>query len=260
MSEGLEVDKVSALVIQLLFGRYNVREKTTKPIHIVVICIVLVVVVLLYVYLLRKRFRTHATKLQEIGVGQLLMDEGSRGYNAMLNQCVNAYQLNRNIHPRVRDNRDGALEQMAMAMGVVTGDPGAMVEEQADKRNAPSPPEQAAEDGFVVNFNRSVADSYKALEMIIKRRRPNLLHRHDRTIRDYVSNSVHKAFPKLSTELCEHYINTYERAVFGPEKLKAPEFQEFQQVLAGIQQMINVNRNPLEEVQDDRPSASLSKW
>lgn len=257
MSEGggLEVDEVSALVIQLLFGRYSYNVDDVRPVHIFVLIFVLIVVVWVYVYFLRKRFRTYAYKLDHIGTGTFPIHEGSRGYQMMLNQSVNAYQLNRNCHPCERLNRGELLKG-----GVVTGDPGARVEIQEEKRKG-SPKAQEDIGEFVVNFNRSVADSYEALQTIIKRRRPNLLYRHDRTIRDYVNNSIQKAFPKLRPELCEQYINAYERAVFGPHKLKASDFQDFQDVVAEIRQAINVNHN----VSDDnafRPgfSASPSTW
>ena len=82
------------------------------------------------------------------------------------------------------------------------------------------------------NYNTSIAKSYFALEEAVRLSRPDLRHKHFRTIREFVEE-VAKQFPKLK-EQCLKYIDLYELARFGNYKCTQEEFQEFLSLLGSL--------------------------
>jgi hypothetical protein len=77
-----------------------------------------------------------------------------------------------------------------------------------------------------VNFNEWIAKSYTLVEEAALSRRPNLRHRHARTIRNYVA-TLEKEFPRLPPSLCQDYLRMYERAKFGHSKFTRRDFESF---------------------------------
>jgi hypothetical protein len=89
-----------------------------------------------------------------------------------------------------------------------------------------------------VHFDTSIAKSFYALEKTALQRRPGLRQRDARSIREYVSN-LRKAFPSLKASLCDEYLHSYERAVFGDHKASFEEYNRFTKIVMQIVASIN---------------------
>lgn len=92
------------------------------------------------------------------------------------------------------------------------------------------------------HYNSSVANSYEYLEEKALRRRPGLRYHYHRTIRDYV-DYLRKTFPNLPEDLCESYVDLYERAVFSQIKFSTQEYEIFEQVIGKMVELLNEKSN-----------------
>jgi len=207
--------------IQILFGRYRPWGNLTW-VHLVILTCMLATVTYVYMMLLNRRLRNYKRSIQEIprSIVPLRQNNMSRKmYGLMMHEMY-----------RVGKIREAELKPEP-ANG---GDPGwgkAMLS-----------------DGNIgdVHFNISIAKSYYDLEKTALSRRPGLWHKEKRTIRDYVTG-LRKAFPGLRYDLCQEYINTYERAVFSSHKFTVQEYVRFMRVVSELVALINEKSLPLDE-------------
>jgi len=106
-----------------------------------------------------------------------------------------------------------------------------------------------------VHFNTSIAKSFEVLEKAALSRRPGLRHRDVRTVHNYVAQLV-KAFPNLVPSLCDEYIRTYDRAVFGNHRFTVQEYARFSSVVYEMVSLIS-ERAPEERKQLRQDNAGV---
>eukprot|EP00823_Brevimastigomonas_motovehiculus_P001723 TRINITY_DN12343_c0_g1_i1.p1 TRINITY_DN12343_c0_g1~~TRINITY_DN12343_c0_g1_i1.p1 ORF type:complete len:219 (-),score=31.85 TRINITY_DN12343_c0_g1_i1:247-903(-) len=196
-------------LFQVLFGRYAKWENIAY-IHFVILGAVLSLMVWVYVLCLRHRLNQYQKEREKVPKRHqiLLKSEMSRVmWDLMINELDRAQDLISKIEPVDAGNGD-------LAWG---------------KEDTPM---------AGTHFNTSVARSFYRLGKEVVSRRPGLFHHDYRTIRDYVA-ALRKAFPGLRHEVCQEYINTYERAVFSQEKLTESDWVRFKAVLCEIVGVIN---------------------
>ena len=107
--------------------------------------------------------------------------------------------------------------------------------EQKQYQNELKPEDGGGGDPGIQNnthYNTSIAKSYFALEEAVRATRPDLRHKHYRTIREFVED-VAKQFPKLKKQ-CLKYIDIYELARFGDYKCTQHEFEDFLSLLGSL--------------------------
>lgn len=209
--------------VQILFGRYRNLGNIGWT-HLTVLGGVGFVMLYTYLYFLRRKFNHYAKAIAQLprstlGISKKQM--GRRLYSLLLGELVRVDEL---LEHGLQPQHNARLD---------CGDPG-----------------WGKEGGSVdhVHFNTSIAKSYYVLEKTALSRRPGLRQKDARTIREYVA-ALRKAFPSLKQSLCEEYINTYERAVFGNHKCTYEEYTQFMKVVLQIVSIIN-EKSYLQQQQD----------
>jgi len=208
--------------IQILFGRYR-PWGNLQWVHLIIVAVMLVVVTYIYIMLLNRRMKNYNTRINEqiprSSVPLKSSDMSRKMYGLIMHEMY-----------RVGKIREAELKPEPCRAG--GGDPGwgkAMLS-----------------DGNIgdVHFNISIAKSYYDLEKTALSRRPGLWHKEKRTIRDYVTG-LRKAFPMLRYDLCQEYIDIYERAVFSSHKFTVEEYVRFMRVVSELVALINEKSIPL---------------
>lgn len=187
---------------QLFFGRY--RDWGGLGIeHFAITILTISLMLMIYISCLKSRLNKYEGETSAIPHTSLPLtkdDMSRKMFKAVLNQMM-----------RVTAIQDGTI----LIADPENGDPG-----------------WGRDDSKVagVHFKTSVAKSYYVLEEAALSRRPNLRHRHSRTIREYV-RKLESEFPSLRKKLCDEYIATYERARYGSEKIVYADYERFMQVV-----------------------------
>jgi hypothetical protein len=216
-------------VIRILFGRYRTVSTLTWT-DVIILAIVGVITVYVYLFFLRLSFASYDRALRSIPRTSLPLSKKSlsrKMFTTMLEELIRV---------------DTLIEQHIKPEGVSPD-----IEELENKRsNNSNSTVLVGDPGWgkegsrfdSVHFNTSIAKSYLLLESTALSRRPGLFYASHRTIRSYVK-SLQKAFPGLTDQLCEDYIATYERAVFGDHKFTIDEYNAFMSSMLAMVTVIN---------------------
>ena len=192
MSASLDNTANPSWFVQILFGRYR-SLGAIQWTHLAVIGGIAVLMLYIYLFFLRRKFNHYSKAIAKLPHSRLDIRKKTMGrklYGVFISEMVRVDTLlDLGLPPQL--NYDPQCGDGGW------GKEGGKVEN--------------------VHFNTSIAKSYYVLEKTALSRRPGLRQRESRTIREYVG-ALKKAFPSLKQSLCDEYINTYERAVFGDHK------------------------------------------
>jgi hypothetical protein len=204
---------------QLIIGRYN-AENNINLIHLSILGGLFTLMMFVYIIFLQSRLNKYQEDKLHIPPERLPLmkeDMGRHMFNVMLNEVLfvdNVISTRPKLKPETNEH---------------CGDPGWGDSTVDDARDE-------------VHYNTSIAKSFYILESTALSRRPGLFHRKSQTIRDYLG-SLQKAFPSLHSGLCQEYIHTYERAVFGEHVFTQAEFVRFRTIISILVEMINENQH-----------------
>lgn len=184
---------------QLLVGRY-IDWGNVEWIHVLSLLLVFCGLVVTYGYISRHKFDSRSDLCDEIMSGRLRINQESSLSKRDIDKLKKYYYDQKQYQYELKPQDGGR------------GDPGYSMEN--------------------THYNTSIAKSYFALEEAVRATRPDLRHKHYRTIRQFVEE-VAKQFPKLK-EQCFKYIDLYELARFGNYKCTHAEFEEFLSLLGSL--------------------------
>jgi len=213
MADSLDSSGKPSWFVQILFGRYR-SLGAIQWTHLAVIGGVGFVLLYTYLYFLRRKFNHYSKAMAKLPCHRLDIRKktlGRRMYSLLVGEMV-----------RVDALLDAGLPPQTN-FSPLCGDPG-----------------WGKEGGNVdnVHFDTSIAKSFYALEKTALQRRPGLRQRDSRSIREYIL-ALRKAFPSLKASLCDEYLATYERAVFGDHKHSYEEYNHFMKIVVQIVAAIN---------------------
>ena len=196
--------------VQILFGRYQQQQPTISWTEVIILVVIGIVMAYLYLFVLRTKFHLFSTALANIPPASLPLtqsDLSRRMYATLIDEMVRVDHItHHNLTP---------------APTTHPSDPGWGTDHLAN-----------------IHFTTSIAKSFILLESTALTRRPGLKHRGWRTVREYVQQ-LRKAFPGLRAALCDEYIRSYERSVFGEGKVGIEEYSEFMKVVYEMVGIIN---------------------
>ncbi len=197
--------------VQILFGQYRNWGNIGWE-HFIIVAAVAVLMVYSYLLLFRRRMN---------------MNDRERALIPRKQVPIERHDMSRRMYALL-------ISEMVRVENILKAD---FKPEGADSGD----PAWGKEDSKVANvhFGTSIAKSYYVLEKAALSRRPTGLYQRDhRTIRDYMV-SLRKAFPGLRPDLCQEYVQTYERAVFSSETLTFTDYERFMTVVYELVALIN---------------------
>jgi len=199
--------------VQILFGRYQQQQPTISWTEVIILVVIGIVMAYLYLFILRTKFHRFSTALANIPPAALPLtqrDLSRRMYATLIDEMVRVDHItHHNLTP---------------APTTHPSDPGWG--------------DAATHLANNIHFTTSIAKSFILLESTALTRRPGLKHRTYRTVREYVQQ-LRKAFPGLRAGLCDDYIRSYERSVFGEGRVGIEEYSEFMKVVYEMVGIIN---------------------
>lgn len=185
---------------QLLVGTYT-DWGNVQWIHVLSLLMVFAALIATYGYISRHKLEARNAECDEIMKGRLRIKKESSLSKKDIDK-LERYFMRQKIYQDQLKPQDGGR-----------GDPGySMIDN--------------------TNYNTSIAKSYITLEEAVRSTRPDLRHKHFRTVREFVEE-VARQFPKLK-EQCYKYIDLYELARFANYKCTDTEFDEFLLLLRSL--------------------------
>jgi len=206
----LEESASPSWFVQILFGRYR-DLGAIQWTHLAVLGGVGFTMLNLYLYFLRRKFNHYSRAIKQLPRSTLSISKramGRRMYSLLINELCRVDSMFDDPSGSTCSPNGASASGHTHLEPQSNGDVPGCGDEGWGKEGGPADQ---------VHFNTAIAKSYVILEKSALSRRPGLRQRDSRTIREYVFQ-LRQAFPSLNQSLCEEYLQTYERAVFGNYK------------------------------------------